>query len=379
MIQWVALSLVLLLATGVQAHELAPGTMRQALSDSLAQVGIRRSPQAAAFARHFATLANLSISKSPTSPTAISMAGIDATQGAIGPIYLTNPSTLPAGALNFNVLGGTGELDGLDGSSLDPTPEPGLLVLEQGDEPLAVAVSYHLSLRESAVGFAVTYGLSDTWNASVLLPIVSSNLAISARASNGEAGSVHLHHLGIGDLTLRVKHRLPDLFDIRSAVSLDVQLPTGDPEDLTGTGDYWVTPTLSARKILLDGMGDITANVGIDFDLSDSRQTQALYGIGTSWMLLPWLAGVVEFLGRSQLDSIQTAKDTDVFYLTPTGITKSPLFGFTFDRADYLDLAFGVRIILNPLVIILGGVYHLDNAGLHDKQIAPSVGIGATW
>jgi hypothetical protein len=372
--------LVVLMAATAQAHELAPATMQDALANSLAQVGVRRSPQMAAFARHFSTLANQAISKAPTSVTALGLAGIDSTLETLGPTYLTNPQTLGAGTVNLNVLGGTSALDTLDGAGLDPVPQPGLLLLEdRQDEPVAVAVEYHLALRQSAVGLAATYGLTDHLNVSLLLPLIATNLAISARAGD-MAGSVRMHRFGIGDLTTRVKYRLPEMWGVRSAVSLDAQFPTGDPEDLQGTGDYWLSPVLAARTILCDGWADVTANVGIDFDLSQSIQTQAIYGIGTSVVLWPpWLVGTLEFLGRSQLDAVQTAKNTDVFYLTPTGIQRSPLFGFTFDRADYLDLAFGVRIDLPSLAIILGGVYHLDDAGLHDTQIAPSAGIGATW
>jgi hypothetical protein len=353
--------------------------MTAALADSLAQVGIRPSAQARAFADHFSVLANQAISKSPTSPTSISIAGIDATMGALGPIHLTTPSTQPARSLNLTLLGGTVNLDSLDGHSLSPTPEPGLLLVDdKAGEPAAIAVSYHLSLRQSALGLALTYGLTDNLNLSILLPVITTNLAISV-SGGGMAGQVHRHRLGPGDLTTRLKYRLPDVWGTESAVNLDAQFPVGDPEDLQGTGDYWLTPAFSARKVFLDGKGDITANVAMDFDINDSAQTQAVYGLGTSWVLLPWLAASLEFLGRSQLDAVKTLSDTDVFYLTPTGIQKSPLFGFTFSRSDYLDLAFGIRIILPPLAVILGGVYHLDDAGLRSRQVVPSVGAGATW
>jgi hypothetical protein len=353
--------------------------MTAALADSLAQVGIRPSAQAQAFAQHFTTLANQAISKSPTSSTAMSLTGIDATMGALGPIHLTNPDTQPARSLNVTLLGGTVNLDSLDGHSLDPTPEPGLLLVEdRTNEPAAIAVEYRLSLRQSAVALALTYGLTDNLNVSLLMPVITTNLGIRV-SGGGEAGSTHLHRLGPGDLTTRLKYKLPAVWGVESAVNLDAQFPVGDPEDLQGTGDYWIAPAFSARKILLGGRGDVTANVAMDFDLNDAAQTQALYGIGTSWLLLPWLAVSLEFLGRSQLDDVKTLRDTDVFYLTPTGIHRSPLFGFTFSRTDYLDFAFGVRLVRSPLAIILGGVYHLNDTGLRSTSVVPTIGAGATW
>jgi hypothetical protein len=354
--------------------------MHSALTESLALVGIRRSPQMAAFAAHFTTLVTQALSTSPTAATAIGRAGIDATLEALGPVYLTNPQTVAAGAVNVNVLGGTSTLDNLDGGGLDPTPEPGLLVLEdRGGEPVAVALDYHLSLRQSAIGLAATYGLTDHLNVSLLLPLVASALTIRAHAGD-LAGAVRVRRFGVGDLTTRVKYRLPDAWGVQSAVNLDAQFPTGDPENLAGTGDYWLAPTFAARTVLGDGRADVTLNVGIDVDLSETRQTQAVYGIGTSVLLWPpWLVGALEFLGRSQLAGVRTVNDTGVLYLTPTGLERAPLFGFTFDRADYLDLAFGVRIQLPPVAVILGGVYHLTDAGVHAMGLVPSAGIGATW
>src|SRR4029453_1892628 len=139
------LAVLLLLVTTPPAHEGGPATMQDALANSLAQVGVRRSPQMRAFAAHFSTLANQAIAKSPTAATAIGLAGIDATLETLGPIYLTNPHTLGAGAVNVNVLGGTSALDGLDGASLDPTPEPGRLLLDdRAGAPLAAAGGAHL-------------------------------------------------------------------------------------------------------------------------------------------------------------------------------------------------------------------------------------------
>src|SRR4030095_10166150 len=164
--------------------------------------------------------------------------------------------------------------------------------------PVAVAVEYHLALSQSAVGLAATYGLTDHCNVSLLLPLIATNLAITAQAGH-MAGSVRLRRVGIGDLTARVKYRLPDVWGVRSAGSLEAAVPTGDPEAPRGTADSWLSPVLAARKILFEGMADVTANVGIDFDLTDSIQTQALYGVGTSVVLWPpWLVGTLEVLRR---------------------------------------------------------------------------------
>src|SRR4029450_3960679 len=134
-------TLVLLIAATVQAHELGPATMQDALANSLAQVGVRRSPQMRAPPAPFTTPGNQAFSKSPSAVTALGLAGIDSTLETSGPPYLPNPHTLGAGTVNLNVLGGTSELGGPGGASLDPTPEPGRLLLENRNaEPVAVAV-----------------------------------------------------------------------------------------------------------------------------------------------------------------------------------------------------------------------------------------------
>src|SRR4029453_12876042 len=99
--RWRAMAVCLLLAPSARAHERAPATMSDALANSLAPAG-----------------------------AALGLAGIDATLEPLGPTYLTNPQTLGAGAVNVNVLGGTSALDNLDGAGLDPTPEPGRVLVE---------------------------------------------------------------------------------------------------------------------------------------------------------------------------------------------------------------------------------------------------------
>ena len=68
---------------------------------------------------------------------------------------------------------------------------------------------------------------------------------------------------GVGDFTFRVKHRLPRLWDIASSAQVEMQVPSGRSLFFRGTGDYWITPGLSFRRMFGKDRADLTLNIGV--------------------------------------------------------------------------------------------------------------------
>lgn len=315
---------------------------------------------------------------------------IDATMETAGPLFLAHPQTLGQGRLNVSLLGQT--------SLTDPDlAGPGaLLIANQQQDVFAAEIGYQLRLRLAAAALALSYGLTDQLDVSLLFLVVHAALAIDVTRQivKQRVGGTFvpitspvtrsrelIETTGFGDLTLRLKYGLPALGPVQLAAGTEFQFPTGQAAQLTGTGDYWITPTLDAHTSFGE-RADATLNVGLDFDVNRSIRSQALYGIGTSYQLiLRRLIAVVEFLGRSDLDARPNLKATDALYLFPDGhVQASPLFGLDFARHDYFDLSFGVRVVLAPGIIgIVSGIYQINSVGLHGGQIIPTIGLGAFW
>jgi hypothetical protein len=333
-----------------------------------------------AFAAHFTTLMNQAISKSFFPATSGSgMAGIDSSMEPLGPIFLSHPSTLGSGQINLNLMTSRSSLNQLDGHSLDPAPDPGLLVLDGPDGQVAGDLDFHFDVQQWAVGLSATYGVTDHLDLSLVLPLIDSDVTVRAALGHME-NQTHQHKFGQGDLSFRVKYGWPKFSGINWASTFVVQYPTGEPNNFHGTGDYWLSSGLIFNRKWKD-RADVTVNLVLDFDASNPRMSQGLWGVGGSIAIVPKrLVGVLEFLGRSQFNSVNPDGDTDVFYVRDGRTEKMPLFGLDFPRADYIDVAFGVRILIQgSLTAFVSGRYALNEGGLRDSNIEPNVGLGMTF
>src|SRR5262249_56210779 len=103
-------------------------------------------------------------------PTALASMGgaIDSSMSELGPIFLDHPQTLGRGRVNFNLLGQTYALTSFDGTSLDP---PSQTVVFSAPV-VAARLTYDARIRQAAVGLAVSYGLLDRVDLSLLFPLV---------------------------------------------------------------------------------------------------------------------------------------------------------------------------------------------------------------
>lgn len=366
-------------------------TIQGAIERSLEPVGIKRSPALTAFASRYVDRATRQFFLGAGSLARVSHGAIDSTMAGVGPLLLTNPTTLGAGATHVNVVGTTARADpDLDG--------PGMPLVADDQDEFAAELGYHLRTRVASAALAITHGVTDDLDLSLLLLVVDVHLEIDVtrqlarRSGNGGpflpitspqvARTAAFHTSGFGDITLRAKYRLPDIGPVHAVTTLEAQFPTGERENLTGQGFYWLTPSLDLSLPFWGNRAVTVLNLDLDYNLGRVDQSQARYGLGVSAAILPGtLAGSVEFLGRSELDTQPNPQASDALYLLADGtVVTRPLFGFGVGRHDYFDLAFGVRVTLpGPFVAFAAGVYALNEVDLHAHQIIPVVGIGARF
>src|SRR5262249_36379350 len=216
----------------------------------------------------------------------------------------------------------------LNGVPLDP-PTQTLIV----NQPPVVAarVTFDARIRQAALGLAATYGVRDDLDLSVLLPLVFTRVRVTATrqvtdvlGADGKFTPVRqplvrrtgdASGLSQGDLTVRGKWWFLEDPVALGAV-LAFQFPTGIPTLLTGTGHYWVDPSLVAAWPVWDHRAELTAEVGMLVDLSRPAWSKVTYGIGVSAMLIPKrLGAVVELLGQSEIQAHVNLDDTAVLTL----------------------------------------------------------------
>ena len=259
-----------------------------------------------------------------------------------------------------------------------------------------------------------TFGLSDRFDVAIAAPIVSVDLRARARLTilplSTPNASPPLHIFdddsrvrdftddgsasGIGDLLVRGKYRFSGEGRRGWAAAADVRLPTGDEDDLLGTG---ATQT-KLYVIGSTGWGSFSPHINLGYtfssggsDLGGDVPDEYNYSLGLDWAVHPRVTINADFVGRTLLDTIQLdAQATDFPFCTqqstapgppvcaPGATTVASLAELQAAESD-LDLWLGAAgLRFNPtgnLLISANALFSLGDEGLLDEDVIPVVSI----
>ena len=319
----------------------------------------------------------------------------------LGPIFLERPDTLGQGKFNVNVSYQYVEFDEFDGQSIQNLQGKNPIVLRTVDSAgnlvgfTADSLQYRLGLHNNIVAFSFTYGILDNLDVNLLLPLIATSLNVGVTRQQLQTagpdgvfapntgppvtGRSSGDAFGAGDLLMRLKYELPQWDWFRSALGLQFRFPSGRVDDFQGTGDFWVTPAFYASTLLWSRV-EPYVNAAVDIDTQSTRQSQARYGAGFDVDVIPRLGLTFAFLGRSQFESPVPTGETDFLYLTPSGTQRLPLLGIDLGRKDFFDFSFGLRAnVWRGLMFFANGIYALNNEGLRNNSVIPTVGLEGTF
>ena len=174
-----------------------------------------------------------------------------------GPFLLDRASTVGGGHGSVSLTYRSSVFSTLDGRNL----RGGAFVTSANkfrDEPEAFDVDrLTLDMRTDTVTFLATYGITNRIDVGVAVPFV--RLVIDGERSNTYRGSTRVQaqgraeSVGLADLPIRSKILLFDAVPARLSAAFDVQLPTGDPDNLRGSGQT----SLKSAVLASVGSGDI--------------------------------------------------------------------------------------------------------------------------
>jgi hypothetical protein len=270
-----------------------------------------------------------------------------------------------------------------------------------------VATHNSIDLKVGQFITFVSYGLADGLDVSVAVPFVKVDLGVTSLATIqriGTASSPATHFFrdpsapstfgnsktfsssgsasGIGDVIGRLKGRLVKSGATGVALGVDVRFPTGDEEDLLGSGAWGVKPFLIlsvSQKVLSphlnvgyqwNGQSVLAGNVvtGEKKSLPD----QFLYAAGVDVGVTPKVTLALDLIGRRVLKSPRLQPET--FHALQGGLT-FPSITFMQD-ADFnvTNAAAGLKVNAGGrLLLDVNVLFKLDDGGLRDK-ITPLVG-----
>ncbi len=315
------------------------------------------------------------------------------TSDTLGPLFLERPDTLGQGKLNVNVSYQYVDLDAFDGVSSKHLQSPDLIVL---NDPTAAAgftgnvLKYNLGLRNHIEALSVTYGVLDDLDINLLVPLIETDFKVTAtlqQKTDGTApaprpavsASSSATEVGVGDILLRGKYQLPAYDALRSAVGLQLRLPSGNEDNFQGTGTFEASPFIYLSSILW-GRVEPHANAGLDLRSDDVSRSQARYGVGVDADATKRIGVAVAFLGRSEFKRSSPAGETSFQHLVDGQRVQRPLLGIDFGRKDYFDLSFGARaVVWRQIMVFANGIYALNQDGLRNSSVIPTVGFEGTF
>ncbi len=258
---------------------------------------------------------------------------------------------------------------------------------------------------------ALTYGVTDRVDISLAMPIVRTHLSLLSNATIQRVGTgtnlgVHYFHddaaadrhgtarqffteataTGVGDLLVRAKSTLVREGGRAMAAGVDLRLPSGDEENLLGSGAFGVRPFVafsSSYRALAPHAniayqwngesllaGDIRA--GRKADLPD----QFVYAVGTDLSVNDRLSLVADVIGQRVISSPRLST-FDFVASGPAGTVTLRDLGFHSASYWATNGSIGLKANVAPRLLINFNMrFALGNSGLTDR-LAPL--IGAEW
>jgi len=323
------------------------------------------------------------------------------TSDTLGPLFLERPDTLGQGKFNVNVSYQYVDLNEFDGKATKHLQSRDDIVIRSSSGGVVTffgdRLKYDLGLRNHIEALSLTYGVLDDLDVNVLIPLIETDFRVTASVLERSSGptpndqtplspAVDLGSarssatkVGIGDILLRAKYQLPAQGDLRSAVGLQLRLPSGYENNFQGTGSFEAGPFFYLSTLLWSRV-EPHANAGIDLREDDVSRSQARYGVGVDVDATRRIGVALAFLGRSEFSRSSPAGETSFLHLEGGRAVERPLLGIEFDRKDYFDLSFGARaVVWRQIMLFANGIYALNDDGLRNDSIIPTVGLEGTF
>lgn len=175
-----------------------------------------------------------------------SLGVVERSSDSFGPFVTDRSLTVGRHQSSLTLSYQAATFDTIDGRSLrDGTLVATASTLRGATEPFDVE-TVTLRIRTDTVTFALNYGATDRLDVTAVLPVV--RLSLSGQRLDTYRGSELLQALGsatasgIGDVVLRAKYNVFRSGGSGVSAGGEVRLPTGDPDNLLGSGELGVKP-----------------------------------------------------------------------------------------------------------------------------------------
>jgi len=268
------------------------------------------------------------------------------TTDSLGPIFAERAITLGRGKINFGFSYTYINYSSIQGEDLDNIESTVLLDEEQKDTNL-LKMDFDVNIKTNLFSFYGTYGITDNWDFSILIPIMQVQLDVDSTATilnrtteKSEEGNTLGYSLdsgdtirdsvsgastGIGDILLRSKYSLFKSTWIDFSPAIDIKLQTGDDDNLLGTGRTSIKPFFIISK----NIGRLTphTNIGYEFNSGSEGWDRIVYIAGTDYGFGKGnnhFSVALDIVGSHKMEKSETGNDIIDY---STGFKWSPRMG----------------------------------------------------
>ena len=330
----------------------------------------------------------------------------------LGPVFAERAETLGRGRFEVGASYLYADLDQVNGDDLGQFTGTSVDIINDGGTNTALFLDSTIDFEEFSIKYhwintSLTYGITDRWDANILLPLVYTDMTVRGRQSYavkscpvgadgtcatplqslGRTGIRNVHTdgdaFGVGDMLVRTKYRFLD-GPINVAAVLTLRLPTGAEEDFQGLGDTTITPSLVAATQLGAGFS-MYGNVGFEVNADDPERNRARYALGVAYQVIEQLALLTDVIGSSSFVddefeiraplSAALIKNPDGSRPNNLNFLPGKIDGYSIPRSDVVDVAVGAKLSLGAnATAYLGAIVPVTDDGLR-AQVIPTGGI----
>lgn len=327
------------------------------------------------------------------------------TTQSFGPILSERAETVGARRISFGFAAQRFTFDTVEGLNLDNVPavftHDNAQLLGGRQDVVTTENSIHATVGQYTT--FLTIGVSDRFDVSFAVPLVSNSVEVVSRATirrlgttnplthffrqaDGEVGTQRTFTAvgdasGIGDITVRLKGSITPGRRLKAAAGVDARLPTGDELNLLGTGATAVQPFV----ILSSTIDRVSPHVNVSYQwngpsvLAGNPSTgesadfpdQVIYSAGADVSANDRLTLAFDVLGRYLLD-VERLIPQDFHALDRTSVFRN----IVFEKQSFNDLsgAVGFKVnVMNRLLLDANLIFALDHHGVRDK-VTPLIG-----
>ena len=326
---------------------------------------------------------------------------------SFGPILTERAETIGARRSSFGFTYQYFKFDRLGSADIDEFPA----VFVHDDNPgFDLAFEDDLVTTVNAIDaelnqfvFFYTYGLSNRLDVSLAIPVVSADMSIRSEATirriSESDRTIHFYEetgvalgdqrhfrasgtaSGIGDIVLRLKGTAVQGATSGLGLGMDVRFPTGDEQDLLGSGAWGLKPLVALSfsrsrfsphaNFSYQWNGESVLAGDILVEEKADMPDQVLYAFGVDLGVSEALTVVVDFLGQRMIDS---ARVVFVDFAASDGSTFSNL-EVREESFNVFDLATGFKVnVAGSLLVDFNLLFKLNDEGLRDN-ITPLIGL----